>query len=321
MPEPVQVTASVPGTCGELIQGWSDEWDEAVLVSCPITRYSRVSLRLTNNGAIRTPPGSGSYAKLKQAVRLFLAQNGHAQLGAQVQINSQLLPGRGMASSTADMVGAMAALGRALNQPGSPELLARLACQVEPSDSIMFAGLAAMAYRGSSRVEKLGQPPPLPLLMLDTGTAVDTLSYNARLNLSAVRQLAPTTTEALTLLQEGLMQRRPEAIGAAATLSARSYQVINYNPLVSQAEQWADQTGALGVVRAHSGSVVGLLYREQTPLADIAAWLVRHFAGSITLTQLTGGGWRLEKNPIVSAHRCQPVVQAADITSEINYSL
>jgi len=318
MPKSVQFTAIVPGTCGELIQGWSDIWNEAVLVSCPISRYSRVGLRLTGGAQINTP---GSYAKLKQAARLFLRQTGYADRGVQIQVNSQLLPGRGMASSTADMVGVMAALAGALNQPVSPELLARLACQIEPSDSIMFEGLTALAYRGSSRAEPLGQPPPLPLLMLDTGPAVDTLAYNARLNLDAVRRLAPATSEALRLLKEGLTRHRPEAIGAAATLSARSYQAINHNPLIDQAEQWAAQTGALGVVRAHSGSVVGLLSPEGAPPDEIARWLTPRFKGNITQTQLAGGGWRLERESIFQTNHYRSFIQPADITPEVNYSL
>ncbi len=309
-------TTIVPGTCGELIQGWSDAWNEAVLVSCPITRYSRISIRLTETGQICIPNGSGNYTKLEQAVRIFLNQTGHAHRGVHIQVNSQLIPGRGMASSTADMVGAMAALAQTLNLPVSPELLARLACQIEPSDSVMFEGLTALAYRGSSRAEALGQPPPLPLLMLDTGQTVDTLSYNAQLNWMSVRQLAPTTAQALNLLKKGLTHNQPEAIGAAATLSALSYQAINDNPLVSRAVQWAKQTSALGIVRAHSGSVVGLLYQEKTPLNDITRWLTRHFDGAITQTQLTGGGWTLETEHISQPNLFQPI----SLTPEVNYS-
>ncbi len=308
-------TTTVPGTCGELIQGWSDAWNEAVLVSCPITQYSRVNVRLTETGQIRIANGSGHYTKSEQAVRLFLNQTGHSHRGVHIQVNSQLIPGRGMASSTADMVGAMAALAQALNLPVSPNLLARLACQIEPSDSVMFEGLTALAYRGSSRAEALGQPPPLPLLMLNTGPAVDTLSYNARLNLNAVRQLAPTTAQAFSLLKKGLTENQPEFIGAAATLSALSYQAINDNPLVSRAAQWAKQTGALGVVRAHSGSVVGLLYQEKTPLDDITCWLTRHFDGAITQTHLTGG-WGIKAEHIPQPNLFQPV----SLTPEVNYS-
>lgn len=289
-PDQAGAAVTVPGTCGELVQGWHPEWDEPVLVSCPIALYSQVSLMLRRQPDLVTPPGPGGYAKLRLAARLALDYLGRPDLGADIEVRSQLLPGRGMASSTADMVGAMAGVSLALNQPLSPAELARLACRVEPSDSIMFAGLALLAYRNSGgRYQELGPAPALPLLMLDTGQAVDTITFNARLDLAAVRRLASTTRIALDWLNEGINNNNPEAIGAAATLSAVSYQAISYNALLPQIQQWATATGALGIVRAHSGSVVGLLYESGLNLAEPAQWLAARFYGAITPTRLVGG--------------------------------
>jgi hypothetical protein len=96
------------------------------------------------------------------------------------------------------------------------------------------------------------------------------------------------------LLRQGLRDHAPEAIGAAATLSAMSYQMVSYNPLLEQAHNWAEATGAVGLVRAHSGSVIGLLYSAKTNLAEPARWLTKRFDGAITPTQLSDGGYRLE---------------------------
>jgi L-threonine kinase len=287
------LTIAVPGTCGELIQGWLDDWAEPILVSCPITLYSQVTVELQPGPQILTHNGSSQHVKTNQAARRVLDYLGCPDLGARVSLASRLPPGRGMASSTADVIGVMAGLSLALRQSLTPAELARLACQIEPSDSTMFGGLALLAYRGSGRCCELGLPPPLPMLMLDPGYSVDTLLYNARLNLAAVRQLAPATQAALDLLSQGLRLADPVAIGAAATLSAMSYQAVSYSPLVERARQWADATGALGLVRAHSGSVVGLLYSTQTDLAEPARWLATRFNGVITQTGLTGGGYTL----------------------------
>jgi L-threonine kinase len=293
--EPIssRLTVVIPGTCGELVQGWLADWDEAVLVSCPITLYSQVSVELCAGPEILIPGASNSYPKLQQATRLLLAHFGRPDLGAKVTVTSQLQPGRGMASSTADVVGVMIGLALALGYSISAGELARLACQVEPSDSTMFADLTVLAYRDSARFQELGPAPPLPLLMVDTGQAVDTLTFNARLNLSAVRQLAPTTKTALEMLRQGLASNDTEAIGAAATLSALSYQSVNYNPLVDQAARWVAQTGAAGLVRAHSGSVLGLLYPAGTDLTEPERWLSAQFSGMIRPTQLSRGSYLL----------------------------
>lgn len=278
----------VPGTCGELIQGWHAGWAEPVLVSCPIARYNKITVQLRSDSRIVAPPG---YAKAKQAARLGLEVLGRPDLGATITLNSQLPPGRGMASSTADIVGVLVGLVASLNMSLTPAMLARLACQIEPSDSTMFRELALLAYRGSGRHVELGAAPALPVLMLDPGTAVDTLTYNARLDLAAVRNLAATTQTALELLSQGLRTHDAATIAAATTLSASSYQRVHYSPLVEQAQAWAKTTGALGVVRAHSGSVVGLFYAAQSDLTELAGWLAARFEGVITETQLVGGGY------------------------------
>jgi len=306
IPTRTSVTVTVPGTCGELIQGWYADWAEPVLVSCPIALYSRVTVELCSDPCILTANGSSKfidYVKSRQAVRLALDYLGRPTLGAKMSLTSQLLPGRGMASSTADVVGVMAGLAQGLEQPLMATELARLACQIEPSDSTMFRGLALLAYRGTSQAYELGSPPPLPLLMLDPGYTVDTLTYNAQLNLAAVRQLAATTQAALELLRQGLSHDDSVAIGAAATLSAISYQAINYSPLLEQARQWARATSALGIVRAHSGSVVGLLYPLQTDLAEPARWLSARFDGAMIQTHLTSGGYLTMDH--VSRVKCQ----------------
>ncbi len=295
MPSPI--TIAIPGTCGELVQGWSPDWDEAVLVSCPIARYSQVTVELCAGPGIRVHGASNDYSKLHQAARLLLGYLGQPGLGARVTVNSQLQPGRGMASSTADAVGVMIGLAMALEQSISAGELARLACQVEPSDSTMFADLTALAYRNSARFQILGPAPSLPLLMLDTEQAVDTLEFNARLNLAAVRQLAPTTKAAIELLKEGLNRNDAESIGAAATLSALSYQRVNYNPLIDRAMRWVTETGAVGLIRAHSGSVLGLLYPANTSLNGAEQWLSSRFEGTVYQTQLSRGSYLLVDEP------------------------
>jgi L-threonine kinase len=311
IPNLSSITIAVPGTCGELVQGWSAEWDEPVLVSCPMAVVSRVSVKIRPGPAVTGPAPAPHYAKSRRAARLLLDHLHRPGLGAALAVASDLLPGRGMASSTADIIGVMAGLALSLGRPITPAALARLACRIEPSDSTMFGPLTALAYRGSARFAELGPAPALPLLMLDTGQAVDTLAYNARLNLDALRRLAPTTTEALALLSHGLTTADYAALGAAATLSAVSYQAIQPQPWLDQARRWAADTGALGVVRAHSGSVLGLLYPPHTPLTDPARWLSARFDGAITLTGLVAGGWSVCPPP--ARHVDPPAVRQSTL--------
>ena len=297
------VTVAVPGTCGELVQGWHAAWDQAVLVSCPITCTNQLTVQLQEEPVISvlgSPPAAS--VKLRQAARLALDAFDAGQrpdLGAHIRVSRQLPLGRGMASSTADVVAVLAAVALALGlSPPPAKKLARLACCIEPSDSTMFAELTLLAYRDEGRHETLGRAPALPLLLLDTGRVVDTLAYNAHLDLAASRRLAASTEMALTMLKMGLSTQDAVVIGAAASLSAQSYQAVNPSPLVAQAQPWVMATGAVGLVRAHSGSLVGLLYPPETELAEPAAWLASRFRGQLSQTQLTGGGYLLVEHQI-----------------------
>jgi L-threonine kinase len=284
------VTTTVPGTCGELVQGWHPRWEKPILVSCPIALYSRVTARLRRGSTAIS--GVTGCAKLGRAARLTLDYLEALETGAHLTVQSQLLPGRGMASSTADIVAGMSSLALALGQPLSFAELARLACEVEPSDSVMFSDLTILAYRDQGKHETVGPVPMLPLIMLDPGQVVDTITFNRHLNLVKLRHLGPSTLESLALLRAGTSAGDPATIAAAATLSATNYQSMLFNPILPQAQQWAAKTGALGIVRAHSGSLVGLIYPHGTVLDEIKSWLGLRFSGSITSTQLTRGGFR-----------------------------
>jgi L-threonine kinase len=290
------VTVTVPGTCGELLQGWSETWAEPVLVSCPIAHYSQIEVQLQPTARIITPQPPQNYVKIYRAARLLLEELGRPDLGVILKVESQLRPSCGMASSTADVVGTLVGLATLLGHPLNPDDLARLACQIEPSDSTMFRGLTLFAYRGSARHLTLGQVPPLPLLLLEAGPGVDTVVYNTNLDLTQLQKLAATTQEAMEMLQVGLITQQEQLIGTAATLSALSYQKISYDPFLEKAHCWATMTGALGVVRAHSGSIVGLLYPAQADLTGPFRWLTSRFQGLITLTCLTNESFQVSNN-------------------------
>lgn len=293
------VTVAVPGTCGEFVQGWWPDWEQPVLVSCPIAQYSYVSVRLKKQPGI-VVKNQGKYDKLKRAIFLTLSHMGAARWGVEISINSQLLSGRGMAASTADIVGAIAGLGFALDHPFTPGGLATLACQIEPSDSTMFEAVTLLAYRNAGRYETIAPALSTPLLMLDPGYTVDTVVFNAGLNLAIVQQLGASTQKAIKLLKKGLQQQDIAIIGAAATLSAKCYQTVWYNHLLPRIEKWASETRAQGIIRAHSGGLFGLLFREQASLEAAQHWISQRFAGTITATHLAPGGYhRVEQEHYV----------------------
>ncbi|MCZ7570893.1 MAG: hypothetical protein M5U01_20265 [Ardenticatenaceae bacterium] len=269
------VTVRLPLTCGELVQGTVD--GIPVLVSAPIARWGEV--RLAPGAGLVTPRGT---VKLRQALTAAGASD------VQVTVRREARAGAGYATSTADVAGGLAAWGLWCDAPFPPETLARQAVEVEPSDGTMFPGLALFAHRDATLIEPLGPAPRLPLLLLDPGGTLDTVWWTRRLPHVA---LDASTGAALADLRHGLATGDLEAIGRAATRSAASYQPVLPSALVTQALALAPAVRALGVVRAHSGSIAGLLFADEASAQ--AAW--RRVAAAlpdcaVDLTMLVDGG-------------------------------
>lgn len=244
----------VPLTCGELVQGVIGGCP--FLVSCPIDRFARVRVTIDATGEV---VGPRDRPKAIAAATRTLSSLAHPELGATLEVSSPFSRGRGLGTSTADVVGAIVATAHAVGRMLPPGDVARLAVSVEPSDSTMFPGLASFDYRSGSHWELLGSVPDLAIVVLDFGGSIDTVAYNARLDLDAVSRQNSRHAEALALLRDGLARRDLAAIGEAATLSARANQPINPKPQLDAVLALAKRVGAFGVCCAHSGTVLGIL--------------------------------------------------------------
>ncbi|MFZ5853868.1 MAG: GHMP kinase [Chloroflexota bacterium] len=291
--------AFVPMTCGELVQGICD--GSPFLVSCPIDRYARVSAEVDATGRTTGPVGR---TKAVAAARRTLAQLGHPSLGVRLDVSSDLPVGRGFGTSTADVVGAIVATGRALGRELSPEMIARLAVGVEPSDSTLFPGLAIFDHRQGSHWEMLGSAPELAVVALDFGGSLDTVAHNAALDLGALERRSWLHRRALELLRRGVADADPGAIGEAATISALANQAIAPKPALPAVLAVAARLRAWGVCAAHSGTALGLLL---PPDEELAARVVTETRRSVPglvdawTTRLVDGGARVPANGSTTA--------------------
>jgi L-threonine kinase len=245
--------AALPATCGELVQGTLD--GIPCLVSCPIDFYSVAEIHLNSTPGWETPRDA---SKAAAALHAGLAYLGGGP-GGRLRIVSNVPRGRGYGSSTADIGATLYALGQALGQTLALEQIAGLAVEVEPSDSSIFPGLALFDHRSGRFHEELGPAPPLAVVVIDPGGEVDTLAFNQIDHRRTLARLAGQHREAFNLLCQGLREGDWRAMGEAASLSARAHQAVLPNPLLESALVLAREVGALGLCRAHSGTLLGLL--------------------------------------------------------------
>ena len=281
--------ASAPGTCGELAQGLLD--GVLCMITCPVDLMSVVSVELSpGNNKVSGPQDSPKTALAVQKTLAFLGELGS---DAEVAIDSPLPRGKGMASSTADVAAAIAATAASVGQALTPGQIASIALSVEPSDGVMFPGIVAFDHRAGSLARHLGQPPPMRVVALDFGGAVDTVDFNSTDRRDALAGQAPKMAEAARLIEAGLQQGSPELIGRGASISSRANQEILPNAHLGDVMQLAAETGAVGVNVAHSGTVVGMLFADELGQVENAVGLARdrflNLESSIDC-RLIGGG-------------------------------
>jgi L-threonine kinase len=284
-----EATVGIPLTCGEVVQGL---WEGTpALVSCPIDRYHRAHVRLNGDGFWELPDEAPKAATALETGNARL----RGQVGGVLELDSPAPRGRGYGTSTADIAASVYALGEALGQPFTPADIAQIAVSVEPSDSTIFPELTLFAHRDGSNHQGWGTAPPLSVILPDPGGEVDTLAFNQRDMGAALSRLASIHQEAFTLLQSGLTNQDWEAAGKAASLSAIAHQSILFSPLLEKALALADQIHALGVCRAHSGTILGLILDPTRIDIDSATTYIQenvHPAVSVNHHRIVGGGPR-----------------------------
>lgn len=264
-------SARTPGTCGELAQGMID--GKHFLVTCPVDMYATATVELwAGEGRVHGPQDS---PKACRAVELALAHLGAAGVDAHLRLRSPLPRGKGMASSTADVVSAINATAAALGRELLPSEMADLALRVEPSDGVMFPGIALFDHRRGSIAEVLGPPPPMRVVILDFGGTVDTLAFNGVDRRGILKRSEPRLRESLALITEGVRNGDVGLIGQGATMSALANQEIHFKPQLDAVMRLASDTGAAGVNVAHSGTVIGLIFKDDAALLENAVSRIR----------------------------------------------
>lgn len=252
----MQKVAKVPGSCGELVQGRVN--GISFHLTCPVKIFSRVSVCFS--GGERRLIFPQEKVKAARAADRTLALLNGEDISLKLQICSQLPVGRGMASSTADIVGSCLAVANLLGKRITFSQMAQVASEIEPTDGIMYEGIVCFDHIKGTLIEKLGYPPPMKILIIDSDREVDTISFNKRRDLAILHRVnQDLIKEAYLLVKEGIKKRNPRLIGMGASISSLCNQIILYKPELSKVITLSREMGAFGVNIAHSGSVIGVL--------------------------------------------------------------
>lgn len=282
----MKIETRMPGSCGELVQGTLDGID--FHITCPINKYSHVTLAGVKSDAVSVPEKlDKTAAAVKKALDILEAQH-----GIEVQIQSELPRGKGMASSTADIAAAVYAVFELFECRINPREIADIALSVEPTDGTIFDGIVAFDHIKGRILKAIGDAPPIEILVLEPPTYLDTIGFNKQKGqLKETDQLF--VKEALEMAIEGFTSGNLRLIGNAATLSSILNQKLLYKPEFDDVMAICKSKGGLGVNIAHSGTVLGMLVEKgfgQRLFDKVSHYIPRSWEAYVV--ELVNGGVR-----------------------------
>ncbi|KAB8028571.1 hypothetical protein [Fluviispira multicolorata] len=161
------------GTFGELIQGVIHS--KPFLITLPIQKFSCVKYYegiAKNNREL--------FVKSYLAADILREKLGKEGVYA-LDIHSELTRGKGLASSSADIVATLKAIlhNENYDEESESELISSICRQVEPTDGVMFPGFNAYFHHDCKLKEKLGFFPIEIIGVVEDGF-VDTLKFNSK---------------------------------------------------------------------------------------------------------------------------------------------
>ncbi|MGW3687064.1 GHMP family kinase ATP-binding protein [Streptomyces sp. NPDC005125] len=249
------------GTFGELLQGALPGPGEATgegrfLVTLPVARWStaRFELHPPGSGLSVVPAGKSKAAALATA----LLTEFDCPRDGSLLLRSSIPEGKGLASSSADLVATARAVMAVTGERVSDRRLGEMLTAIEPTDGVMHPGIVAFDHRRGVHLSTLGRLPELQIVAVDQGGLVDTLTFNFR----APGYDAPERRRYARLLGE--LERAVGAgdlvaVGEISTQSADLNQSRMPNHNLDALREICGTVGGLGLVACHSGTMIGVI--------------------------------------------------------------
>ncbi|AZO18024.1 MULTISPECIES: hypothetical protein [unclassified Mesorhizobium] len=267
------------GTFGELLQGelpvGSSRQDPHFLITMPIALFARAHFMPTAGTR------SVTVYPLHKVKAKRLAENLVDALGTSggtLVLQSELSEGKGLASSSADLVATARSIACCFKRRVRTSLIEKLMAEIEPSDGVMYPGVVAYRQRACSLLSFLGQMPPLAIVGVDEGGTVETVDYDQRRGDISASHKAEYH-RLLDSARIAIPRADTATIGRIATASALLHQERAPKEHLNAMLKASEATEALGVIVAHSGTMIGILLdrraadfpqKLQSVLADVS---------------------------------------------------
>ncbi|MFD3440358.1 kinase [Streptomyces sp. NPDC058685] len=274
------------GTFGELLQGVLPEKDGDFLVTLPVARWTRATFRPDPrmSEVVVRPAHKQKALRLARTIveRAPLPASG-VPTGGVLTVTSVIPEGKGLASSSADLVATARAVGQALGIAMPPARIERLLARIEPTDGVLYPGIVAFHHRSVRLRAVLGSLPAMTVVGIDEGGAVDTVAFN-RIPKPFTSAQRHDYARLLDRLAGAIRSRDLTEVGRVATRSALMNQTLRHKRSLERMREICREVGGLGVAVGHSGTTLGVLLDAADPACPHRAT-----AAARACTELAGG--------------------------------
>ncbi|SCE61716.1 threonine kinase [Streptomyces sp. Termitarium-T10T-6] len=266
------------GTFGELLQGELPEEAGDFLVTLPVARWARASFRCDPAmGDVIVRP---SHKEKARRLACLILEEAPGATGGVLTVNSVIPEGKGLASSSADLVATARAVGRALRLDMPPARIEGLLRLIEPTDGVLYPGIVAFHHRAVRLRAMLGSLPAMSVVGVDEGGAVDTVDFN-RIPKPFTPADRREYADLLDRLSGAVRSRDLAEVGRVATRSALMNQPLRYKRLLEPMREICRDAGGLGVAVGHSGTALGVLLDAADPAYPHRATAVARACGDL----------------------------------------
>jgi uncharacterized protein involved in propanediol utilization len=274
-------TQWVVGKVGEWLQGTDENGDPIVF---PFTTTSSPFRTLTtiepapNLSIVAEPLSFSSKQKTELAVREMAVTCGFAaDCNYRITILNSPPAGKGLGSSSIDVASALLAIKNHRNLDVSNATLFQIMCRVERSDFLFQPRLIIATNPVAGNFSVAGTAPQCVLLAWDTAPAEHVHTEAVRHLDLARRRFSRDYQELCSLMQSN----DPAALFHASTRSAELNDQLLPKKGFSLASRLADDFHALGIVAAHTGTYLGIIFPspvDQGLLTSVRLKLVKELS-------------------------------------------
>lgn len=241
---------------GEIVQGRLSSGED-FLVTLPVDLWSTCTLRCEpvseKSFVISHLKKSGQVAE-----HLLSELNLDHGLMVQLEFDTNIPTGKGLSSSTADMLAVVRAFQEAFDIIIDEQSISRLFTLIEPHDGLHYGACVAYNHRQGKLLKRLHHIPSYHIIAVDGGGELSTVEYNRKLTFTP--QLLEQYDQLYDDLTGAFAARDDPEIARCAHRSAELHVKRTGNSLLNQLCQISDSMEALGVLATHSGTCGGLLF-------------------------------------------------------------